>query len=1263
MLIEIVPLYSNNFYSTLLIIKDFNVLKENEEISLKDNLNVQNEDHSSDKNVLISSDENINVEKDNCKELYKYDYVNNKSDFYNDRKDNNIYILINCGWDDKFCLEDIKNIIRVCEVIDLIIITNHSLNYIGSLPVVFMELLKRKKNVPIICHEYIKSYSKYILLCYLKCNYNCEYFKNFKENEYIELINNLYENIIILEYMEHYVFKKVICKKTNIEYILPLYLINNGDNIGSSAVILKLFNNKILYSINCNLEDYSFIEKSHVIKESNIFTYISNFHYSNKNSTKMMDMKNILNTVNKTINKMGCVLLPVDIDSIFIDLLFHINALLEVCSQRYMLLFLCPYGENFIRLLFTSLTYMNVHIKNNFHKNRINLFKIKNLICLKNYSDFKKYEDAYYIMFSFPSTLNSESVKRILSTFLNKEENVILFTKEQTGQENMSSNLWKHFSSNEQNKEKEKISHFNYSFVENIKYDDKMLYEIYLKEKENIQSEILQKKGEAKKKKKIKRSVKKNRQMNFIFESHEEMLYLKKENNFVDTKKGIKCKREFWEDNNDKVVKSEKNDVDKDGNKDDNDDDDKDDNNDDDNDDNNDDNNDDSNDDNNDDNNDDDNDNYNDDDEIYDESSNSSNSNDYEEEGYFLKGNKKKNYLYGINTFNEGDTSDDDDNRINDINNLSDHNESEDDDLNHLIKSKGDNGKKKNKQKTYRTFPYQNDNNYNDDVNSSELFIDDEEQYYKKELVEDVKDDSLKNQNKKKVRIKMEPINDDNDNNYVEEEEYKTSGVDEKKLTSNIKKELYFYDDMERNYKQNEDDEDDDEEKDEYFKNISGDKKKKRSRNKGKTNYHYDNYNMKENLDESENTLNNTFDTDYKHQNNRQMINKKMAWKQKLFVYLKKIPTQEKKQNVSIPIECLIELYHLENYINQNTLKTIIQFMKPKHFVLLPTSNSYYSFHLEMLLHSSISTYDYTKIYTFYNPNFYHTENHNEVFFKRYFSLNTKSIDSIHIPLNMNYENIYIRSIYNLINSKNCQDDKFQIYKIKATISDVSAKNKKDVYENYRRRKRFINEHSTFWSEFNDVNYILSLGDDKNYEEEKDNEEENIPSEEKEKEKEKEKSNERRFLNFYIDDDKENEEDEFDEDSIDFSDSCLSTDRQECILSKDMNEEDNNKIEGNLYIGDVNMQKLCANIHSVFNRSLNFVNENQIIINGNTCVKKEVQTKVHNENQENYENKINYKKQDHNSNNNFIWRIESSLDPTFYFVRNILKDMYNNVSI
>ncbi|SOV13708.1 conserved Plasmodium protein, unknown function [Plasmodium sp. gorilla clade G2] len=1259
MLIEIVPLYSNNFYSTLLIIKDFNVAKENEGLTLKGNLNVKDEEQSSDKNVLIPSEENINVEKDNCKELYKYDYVNNKRDFYNDRKDNNIYILINCGWDDKFCLEDIKNVIRVCEVIDLIIITNHNLNCIGCLPVVFMELLKRNKKVPIICHEYIKSYSKYILLSYLKCNYNCEYFKNFKENEYIEIINNLYENIIILEFMEHYVFKKVICQKTYIEYILPLYLINNGDNIGSSAVILKLFNNKILYSINCNLEDYSFIEKSHVIKESNVFTYISNFHYSNKNCTKMMDMKNILNTVNKTINKMGCVLLPVDIDSIFIDLLFHINALLEVCSQRYMLLFLCPYGENFIRLLFTSLTYMNVHIKNNFHKNRINLFKIKNLICLKNYNDFKKYEDTYYIMFSFPSTLNNESVKRILSTFLNKEENLILFTKEQTGQENMSSNIWEHFSSNEQNKEKEKTSHFNFSYVENIKYDDKMLYEIYLKEKDNIQNEILQKKGEEKKKKKIKRSVKKNKQMNFIFESHEEMLYLKKENNFVDKKKGIKCKKEAWEENNDTLVKSEKSD---DNNKND---DNNDDNNDDDNEDNNEDNNDDNNDDNNEDNNDD---NNNDDDEIYDESSNSSNSNDYDEEGYFLKGNKKKNYLYRINTFNEEDTSDDDDNQIDDINKLSDHNESDDDDddFNHHINNKGNNGKKKNKQKMYRTFSYQNDNNYNDDENSSQsINDDDDEQYYKKELVEDVKDDFLKN--KKKVRIKMEPLNDDNDNNYVEEDDYKISGADEKKISNNIKKELYFYDNMEQKYNQNEDGDydDDEEEKDEYVKNLSGDKKKnkKRNNNMNQTNYHYDNYNMKKNLDESENMSdyyhinkgkhilntnntfnNNTLDADYKHQNSRQMINKKMAWKHKLFVYLKKIPTQEKKQNVSIPIECLIELYHLENYINQNTLNTIIQFMKPKHFVLLPTYNSYYSFHLEMLLHSNISTYDYTKIYTFYNPNFYNTKNHNEVFFKRYFCLNNKSIDSVHIPLNMNYENIYIRSIYNLINTKNCQDDKFQIYKIKATISDVSSKNKKDVYENYRRRKRFINEHSTFWNEYNDVNYILRLADDKKYEEDK--EEENIPSEDKEKEKQK--SNERGFLNFYIDDDKENENDEFDEDSIDFSDSCLSSDRQECILSKDMNEEeDNNKIEGNLYIGDVNMQNLCTNIHAVFNRSLNFVDENQIIINGNTCVKKEVQTK----------------EQVHNNNSNFIWRIESSLDPTFYFVRNILKDMYNNVSI
>ncbi|KOB89436.1 hypothetical protein PFDG_04985 [Plasmodium falciparum Dd2] len=75
----------------------------------------------------------------------------------------------------------------------------------------------------------------------------------------------------------------------------------------------------------------------------------------------------------------------------------------------------------------------------------------------------------------------------------------------------------------------------------------------------------------------------------------------------------------------------------------------------------------------------------------------------------------------------------------------------------------------------------------------------------------------------------------------------------------------------------NDDDTDDDnnneEEKHEYVKKIS------ENLDESENMSDYYNINKGKHILNKGSTLNNTFDTDYKHQNNRHMINKKMAWK------------------------------------------------------------------------------------------------------------------------------------------------------------------------------------------------------------------------------------------------------------------------------------------------------------------------------------------------------------------------------------------------
>ncbi|SBT75878.1 conserved Plasmodium protein, unknown function [Plasmodium ovale] len=1422
MILEIVPLYSHTFYSTLLIIKDVDFSKRGElEGTLKDEFKGMLQDGTkeglqdgmkeelqdgmkeglqdgmkeelqdgmkeglqegmkkelqdgmkealSKANVSPPTWHNNDIKGGSYKSSYNYDYVNNKKDFYADTKDKNIYILINCGWDDNFRVDDIANVLRVCEYLDILLITNHSLSYVGCLPVVFTELMKRKRKIPILCHEYIKSYSKYILLSYLKCVKNCTFFKNFSENEYMNIVNDLYEDIKSLEYKEYYIFKKVICKRKNITCILPLYFINNGDNIGSSAIVMKLFNCKIIYSINFNMADYSFIEQSDVIKQSNVFTYISNFHYTNKSYSKMMELKNILNIVNNTVNNLGCIFFPVDIDSIFIDLLFHVNALLDICPQRYALLFLCPYAENFARLLCTSLTYMNEHIKNNFHKNRVNIFKIKNLICLRNYGDFKKYEDGYYILFSFPSSLNNNVAKRILSSFLTREKNVLIFTK-RNYISTFSSDICNYFYYNKGKRYKE---NFNFTFMQNVKMDDNMLYEIYLKEKSNIEKDMLQKK----------------------------MLYLKRENIIIEKENKLKgnssrkvrtntfgsykseynetvpvktenCKEEFDYGPSDKrlnqmnlslggeeaeggVKKEEEHECDDEdcgegdedcdeGDEDDDEGDEDDDEGDED-------------DDEGDEDDDEGDDDYDDSDDDYDDSDEDDGDGDGDGHEDFDdddgKASSRSNGInYGVNDDSVGGEGrgpierepseleeHDRDKPLNKGKEKNAHaNYKYSDEFFTYVEQMEKEGRNKIKGENKKIWikeenKYTNDSvdnalenihggvayadgvayteggNYEGDVLKKDKKHNNEHLNTFNKLQENENSEENNNAyyphlkkfhkitnninkgNQKKVRIKTENSDSDNyrhvDTMQMDHREGYMSNyyVGENDLSALVKnEETCSYEELSNFHKDGKATYGDEREQGDK-ENIEGNlgnmfywKKKKKNYQNGNISEYYkfsEKKSKKKGQESKEvNRLYRVY-TNRLKENDDILRNKTSLWKEMLIDYLKVIPTISQEQQVSISIKCSIKTFDMQNVANQNILKTIIHLIKPRHFVVLPSCNSFFSFHLEMLLNSSGIISDHTKIYSFYSPSISDNLSTKYIFYKRYFTQNVETVDSVNLHLNVHYENVYIRSIYNLINAATMTsvttasassgdndtsrtNGNFQIFKIRANVD--GRKNEKSPRSSNKGRKRFINEHSTFWSEYNDADYALSLvyngenkseieGDDKMEIGKKDREKEEAPSNEVEEYAKKENSDEKNFLNYYMDDEENKEENADVEQAIDLSDTSFSSSDDETILCEEAN--DHNILNGSLYIGDVNMQTLCAAMNNVFHRCLNFTNGNQIIVDGKTSVTKE-EGKADGTSEEGPQPK-----------NNIVWKIESSLDPSFYLLRNVLKDMYNNVSI
>ncbi|SBS94970.1 hypothetical protein PMALA_045600 [Plasmodium malariae] len=1498
MILEIVPLYSHTFFSTLLIIKDIKYSSKKcklTDLLQKDNGELSQED---DKGLSVYKNDKINFNK--YKKLYNYDYLNNKSEFYENEKDGNIYILINCGWDDKFCINDIKNVLRVCAYVDFILVTNHSLKYVGCLPLIYMELIKRKNNsrVPIICHEYIKAFSKYVMLSYFKCTKNCQYFKNINENEYLKIINELYEHITTIEYREYYIFKKIICKKKNIVFIVPLYFINNGDNIGSSAIIIKLFNYKILYSINFNVIDYSFIERTGAIKESDVFTYISNFHYTNKNYSKLMDIKKILYTVNRTINNLGCVIFPVDIDGIFIDLLFHVNALLEVCSQRYALLFLCPYSENFTRLLFTSLTYMNEYIKSNFHKNRINLFKIKNLICLRNYNDFKKFENAYYILFSFPASFNNDSAKKILSTFLTKKKNIVIFTKK-SNVDSLSTNLCNYFYSN---RGKDNRGNFNFSFFQNVKMDDKKLYEIYLNEKSNIEkgmeNDMIEKEKRKKdcKNNKNKKFDKNNNikniskfgELNLKDESntkkeerrrrfssptfdHPNYLFLKRENykqeNYYDysdergkkenmirsdnshvkgsednkiveedavkdeTKNGW-SNNEQWEfeegvtgymesDHVDDVAKehrdedegeNDEDDEDEDEDESDNDEDeDEDDDNEDEDDDNED-----------EDDEDDDNEDENDEDEDEDDEDEDEDDN-YDGEGRasfsrsgkheFHSACKKLQRKHNISSSVKYKCSDE----------FYGYEESNANDKDHQAIKKKRGNEKKNSRKLNVENEYNNygdDNNYGTD-DSSEYFAHDEvanleggnkddeliskrERRYNNELAKNFNDilengdegecqkeqgvhtsyyahirkfaksennnnEEKKNQRKKKkVRIKLEHSDKDNNSYYTGDEalphkEYYINDISYRaKNNSNDSNSNRNRNSINPHllikYEEQEKEEEEEEVHHDYdkvggrniFYSMGGEKYdilkngvKIESKNfTSKTIlYNGEKGDLKEatmrqcyeSNGKNKRGMSSGSDCSFKEGNKNVLTSKKKIWKQKLIDYLKEVPTNIQEQHISVSLNCGISSFNMENYVNQNTLKTILLLMKPKHFVLLPTCNSFFSFNFEMLLHSCIQPNDEIKFYTFYSPNFYEQVSQNHVFVQRYFYRSSICIDSVSIPLNSTYENVYVRSIYNLLNMASNTQGSFRVFKIVASVTNMEntdgEKRKHNDKINGKRRKRFLNEHSAFWNECNDAKYTLSLRYKKNNEEGDDIEEidnnkkenvqekvkeenasngvseKNIQKEKNDKNNEKnddnnEKNNneerynnekknynekknnneinnnndekinnEKKFINYYMNDEIYNGQGETDEELLmdDLSDSILSSHTDdENNISHEVAMSKENTLHGNIYIGNVNMQSLCTTINNAFHGCLTFMNDNEIIVDGKTYIKKEELEIQEDDRRGQLKEKHRIVKDQADGlrkKQNTIWTIESSLDPSFYFLRNILKNMYNNISI
>ncbi|AFZ79033.1 hypothetical protein BEWA_018780 [Theileria equi strain WA] len=356
---------------------------------------------------------------------------------------NEINILINCGWSLDFDEGDLEAYKKTLDNVDLILITDGDFEHVGAILWLLSTLRDQKStkhhiaNHPtILSTEASYKFARAALIDVLE---NVTFTNNFKYYE-VKDLDAFHTQCSKLRYKETHCYSKSF-NNTNVK--ISCRPINNGCSIGGALWVIDVGFSSIICgddfrmysSVLLNPIDLDHIARPDVLiinHESSKVREEEKTNYKGREKIyQFHDLDLLINKMVGTLNDGGSVLIPSNIDHTLINLLVTLNFVWATADlSHYKIVLVSPVADKILLLVGTCLEYMKSNLYHNFIKTLWNpLQNINHITPLTSLNLLSKYQYAPTIFISTCNSIHFGFTSFLFVSLASYHKNLIILSK------------------------------------------------------------------------------------------------------------------------------------------------------------------------------------------------------------------------------------------------------------------------------------------------------------------------------------------------------------------------------------------------------------------------------------------------------------------------------------------------------------------------------------------------------------------------------------------------------------------------------------------------------------------------------------------------------------------------------------------------------------------------------------------------------------------------------------------------------------------
>ncbi|GBC00830.1 hypothetical protein RclHR1_03990007 [Rhizophagus clarus] len=334
--------------------------------------------------------------------------------------DDEVRIMLDCGWDDAFNVEDLKNLRRVAKQVDALLLSHPDLQHLGAYPYAYGHF---GLSCPVYATLPVLNMGRMCLYDVFQSKINESEFDTFDLNT----VDTAFDQITTLKYSQP-------CSLGKYKSI-TITAYAAGHTIGGTIWKIKKDAEEIVYAVDYNHKKERHLDGTVLHKDGVVLDALSRptlmitdaYNSLISHPARKHRDTALFETIMSTLQDSGSVLLPTDSSARVLELAYLLDQHWAFHQLTYPLIFLSYQSYNTIQYAKSMLEWMSDAINRQFDDKRENPFEFRYLRLCTRYKELAKYPEPKVVIASNVS-LDSGYARDLFLEWGTSPENAVILT-------------------------------------------------------------------------------------------------------------------------------------------------------------------------------------------------------------------------------------------------------------------------------------------------------------------------------------------------------------------------------------------------------------------------------------------------------------------------------------------------------------------------------------------------------------------------------------------------------------------------------------------------------------------------------------------------------------------------------------------------------------------------------------------------------------------------------------------------------------------